>query len=153
MVYVDNGTASCMIFSVTRRFMDITIKIEAIWHTIQNWTLEFAAYIKAIMTGTLVFEGVGAVRGLKPTDLASAKVSLTEGGIRVLEITDKDGNVYFLDLTATNIGMVASYIEIKQIARIEDPISGEDRGWGLEEIAQSLALFDLRQSNKLKYGM
>lgn len=133
--------------------MGITRRMRARWFKIKNWSIDVAVHIKAIMTGTLVFEGVGAVRGLKPTDLASAKISPTYGGLHVLEVTDKDGNVYFLDLTDANIGLVASHVEIKQITRIEDPISGEDRGWGLEEIAQSVALFDIRQANKLTYGM
>lgn len=117
------------------------------WMRLKWYARRLYNYLVLMMAGTIAFEGVGAVRGLKPTDLVSAKVSLTFDGRNVLEITDKDGYVHYVPATDINIGAVACYVQVNRLVMLEE------KGFTLIEIQESLNFLEVRAKNKIKYDL
>lgn len=117
--------------------------IKDLWKILKWYARRLYNCLVLMMTGTIAFEGIGAVRGLKPTDLVSAKVSPTFDGQNVLEITDKDGYVHYVPATDINIGAVACYVQVNKLLR------DDEKGFTLVEIEESLNLFEIRMKNKL----
>lgn len=86
--------------------------IKNFWTMICWYSRRLFHFIYAIMTDTLLFEGVNAPRGLKPEDLGNAEIIYTAGGQKVLRLTLKNGEVFNLPATPFNISSVFKYIKI-----------------------------------------
>lgn len=120
-------------------------KIKSSWFKWKWYARRLYNYLVLMMTGTIAFEGVGAVRGLKPADLVSAKIVIAVGGHRFIEIKSKDGSVNTVLATDINVGAIAIYIEV-----VEPFVFNGDLRY--KECEESAKLYDLRRQNALKYG-
>lgn len=86
--------------------------IKKLWTKICWYSRKLLNFVYAIMTDTLLFEGVNAPSGLKPEDLANADIIYTAGGQKVLRLTLKNGEVFNLSVTDLNIATLKKYIKI-----------------------------------------
>lgn len=81
-----------------------------VWYSVKVFN-----FIYATMTHTLFLEGINAPRGLQADDLASAEISYTEGGLMVLRVTLKSGEIYNLHATKKNVAVVSQYVKIYRL--------------------------------------
>ena len=121
------------------------IKIRRVWNEFIWYARRLYNFLVLIMTGTIAFEGAGAIRGLKPSDLASAKIVIAMGNHRFIEIKTKDGEIITVVVTPNNIGAIAAYVEVVEPVVLNDELR-------YQECDESTKLFELRKENKLKYG-
>lgn len=81
-----------------------------VWYSVKVFN-----FIYATMTNTLFLEGSTAPRGLKADDLASAEISYTEGGLMVLRVTLKSGEIFNLHATKNNVAVISHYVKIYRL--------------------------------------